>query len=264
MKTWALIISIIVILAIFCSPALAISKSDLISQYKTGQFPETTHQTSTPTPQMPSSDVNPTPSTNSDDRCFGYGSLSITSDPEGALVYLDGRLKGTTPITITGVHQYKGCKVDSTGKWLGWIGGLMTYDIKITKRGYQDYIISDVLVTAGKTTSFSATLTPISVTKSPANIPTAKPTQTPTGTTTGTLSVRSSPPGAPVIIDGVYKGMTPVTLNGVSAGVHQVSVTLNGIDVHSTWVRILPRNWGVNTVDVTEQGEAVGFAILEG
>jgi hypothetical protein len=34
MKTWPLIISIVVILTIVSSPALAISKSDLISQYR--------------------------------------------------------------------------------------------------------------------------------------------------------------------------------------------------------------------------------------
>jgi hypothetical protein len=38
MKTWPLIISIVIILAIVCSPALAISKSDLIAQYM-GQSP---------------------------------------------------------------------------------------------------------------------------------------------------------------------------------------------------------------------------------
>jgi hypothetical protein len=45
---------------------------------------------------------------------------------------------------------------------------------------------------------------------------------------------------------------------------HQVRVTLNGNEDHSTWVKVLPRNWGVVTVDVTQHGEAVGFAILEG
>ena len=34
MKTWSLIIGIIVILAMLCSPGLAISKSDLISYYR--------------------------------------------------------------------------------------------------------------------------------------------------------------------------------------------------------------------------------------
>jgi hypothetical protein len=38
MKKIFLVISIVAILAIVCSPALATSKSDLISQYKIGQF----------------------------------------------------------------------------------------------------------------------------------------------------------------------------------------------------------------------------------
>ena len=49
MKPWPLFIGILFILAMFCAPALAISKSDLISQYKAGQFSGPTTPTPTPT-----------------------------------------------------------------------------------------------------------------------------------------------------------------------------------------------------------------------
>jgi hypothetical protein len=49
MKMWPFIIGMVVILAIIGSPALAISKSDLISSYK-GQSSPTPNPTPTPTP----------------------------------------------------------------------------------------------------------------------------------------------------------------------------------------------------------------------
>ena len=48
MKIWGIVLCSIVLFAMFCSPGLAISKGDLLSQYKTGYFP-------TPTP-IPTTD----------------------------------------------------------------------------------------------------------------------------------------------------------------------------------------------------------------
>lgn len=270
MKTSALIISIIVILALVCSSGLAVSKNDLISFHKGQSVPAT--PTPSGTPSTPSWVVTPGPTPD-----FTHvirvpldwvGAISVVSVPPGANVYLDGQFRGTTPITIAGVKAgYYPCEGDfnPADYPCGFCGtGPVYHDLIVTMTGYQDYHPNSIVVKKGETVSLSATLTPVSTPITPKNIPIPLPTRMPTGTGTGTLSVRSTPSGAPVNIDGVYKGMTPVTLNGVSAGVHQVSVTLNGNDVHSTWVKILPRNWGVVTVDVTEHGEAVGFAILEG
>jgi hypothetical protein len=62
MKKLYLVISIVVILAIVCSPAIAISKSDLIASYKGQSSPTilTPIPTSTPTPTVtpPTLDIN--------------------------------------------------------------------------------------------------------------------------------------------------------------------------------------------------------------
>jgi hypothetical protein len=50
MKTWHLFVSIVVILALVCSPGLAISKADLISQYKGQSSPTIRTPIPTPTP----------------------------------------------------------------------------------------------------------------------------------------------------------------------------------------------------------------------
>jgi len=57
MKPWPLLIGIVVILALVCSPALAISSSDLIAQYRGQSAPTipTVVRPTIPTPVIPSS-----------------------------------------------------------------------------------------------------------------------------------------------------------------------------------------------------------------
>jgi hypothetical protein len=64
MKVWPCIIGILVILTLFCSPVLAISKSDLISYYKTQ---------STPAMPIPTPTVTPTPAPTQNSQVpFGF------------------------------------------------------------------------------------------------------------------------------------------------------------------------------------------------
>jgi hypothetical protein len=53
-------------------------------------------------------------------------------------------------------------------------------------------------------------------------------------TTPGTLDIVSSPPEAPVYLDNQYRGITPLTLSGVSPGKHTIEIRLNGFDIWST------------------------------
>ncbi len=43
---------------------------------------------------------------------------------------------------------------------------------------------------------------------------------------TGSLAVITDPPGAEIFVDGDFKGMSPVTITGLSAGTHTVLLTL--------------------------------------
>jgi hypothetical protein len=101
-----------------------------------------------------------------------YGKISVTSSPSGAMIYLDGISKGTTPVTLTAVTP-----------------GTHTVDLKIT--GYQDYQAM-VPVTAGQIATLSATLTPIP--------------------TSGGLSITSIPSGAMILVDGIQTGLTPMAV----------------------------------------------------
>jgi hypothetical protein len=103
MKNLGLVIGIVMILALVCSPALAISKADLISQYKGQSSPTipTPILTSTPTPTSTPTTIttsNPLP-------------LCVNSTPSRANVFIDGSFRGSTPISIydlcVGTHQIR-------------------------------------------------------------------------------------------------------------------------------------------------------------
>ena len=59
----------------------------------------------------------------------------------------------------------------------------------------------------------------------------------------GRLDVSSDPPGAQVKIDGVAKGVTPLTLDTVEPGDHSVSLSRNGVTIVRT-VKVSPGTTG--------------------
>jgi hypothetical protein len=118
------------------------------------------------------------------------GSISFTSTPSGADIYLDGTLQTTnTPATITSVSA-----------------GSHSYTLRLT--GYND-ATGTVTVTAGQTANVSVTLTPV--------------------VTTGSISFASTPSGADIYLDGTLQTIkTPATITGVSAGNHSYILRLTG------------------------------------
>jgi hypothetical protein len=259
MKTRGVVIGIILILAILYSPALAVSKSDLISQYKTGQFPGPATQIPTPipTPQIPSWIVTPPPTPAFDRFNQGSASISVLSDPAGAVVYLDGKLIGNSPVTISGLAAKSTSRSGSEQP--------RPYQIKLTKIGYQDYVTT-LMVTEGQTTTISAALIPFVYTKREIN--STKPIPVPTTASgTGTVWVTSLPTGASVYLDGVCTGVTTVVITGVPSGSHNLRVTLGGVD-YPTQITRDSRYWLVGNSEVlyapgplhihlTQQGRAV-------
>jgi hypothetical protein len=117
MKNLRLVISIVVILAIVCSPALAISSSDLIAQYR-GQS-ATTIPTVVPT-------TTPTTAPTQVLTGFSPWTVSVTSTPTRAFVFIDGSYRGLTPVSIDGL---------SVG----------THQLKVSRIGYEDYLTEIVI-----------------------------------------------------------------------------------------------------------------------
>ena len=147
MKPWPLLIGIVVILAIVCAPALAISKSDLISQYKAGQFWEPT----TPTP-TPTATVIPTTVPTQVPTGTGTGTIRVSSIPDGASVYLDGEYKGVdfgpVPSNRMGYISLFDSNTYNALSLTGIPAG--PHQLKFTKEGYLDYS-TIVTVTGGET-----------------------------------------------------------------------------------------------------------------
>nr|QNO41933.1 hypothetical protein EMGBPPAD_00001 [Methanosarcinales archaeon ANME-2c ERB4] len=127
------------------------------------------------------------------------GSISVSSSPSGADIYLDGAYKDTTFATVSGV-----------------IVG--SHTIKLEKSGYED-VTRNVTLRAGEIATISETLTEL--------------TQK-----TGSIFVSSSPSGADIYLDGAYKGTTPATVSDVPPGAHALKLEKYGYTEWLTSVHV--------------------------
>lgn len=196
------------------------------------------------------------------------GTVSVTSSPSAALVYVDGTYMGKVPMTVTlypGTHAFRlslsgyndytanvyvtantnqnlnaimspavygtvaitslpGAHVTIDNVDQGKIpssGTLTVYNvangnrlIKVTASGYNDWLNS-VYVKPNVVTSVNAVLTPVGT----------NPTPVPA---TGSLDIVSTPAGAEIYVDNLFKGYTPSTLTNIAAGQHQLLLRYTG------------------------------------
>ncbi|MBP2133053.1 hypothetical protein J2128_000974 [Methanomicrobium sp. W14] len=126
------------------------------------------------------------------------GSIYVTSVPNNAMVYIDGSYVGNTPQLSSGI---------SPGN----------HNVQITKTGYQEWG-STAYVSAGNTASLQASLTAVSQ--------------------YGSISVKSSPSGASVYLDGNYQGQTPTVISGVIKGSHTLELNKAGYYEWSGYVTV--------------------------
>ena len=149
------------------------------------------------------------PAAASDGIGGNQGYFSITSTPSGAAISFDGSYAGTTPATIP---------VSTTAP--------PQHTISLSLDGYQAWVktyIGNPL--PGETIPIHADLV---------FIPVTQPTHMP-GSGTGYYAIASTPTGANVYFDNVYKGLTPVTVGVSPTGTpgHTIRVTLSG---YQDWV----------------------------
>ena len=96
---------------------------------------------------------------------------------------------------------------------------------KITAR-----LIASLAAPASTTPTTQAT-TAVTTTLTTSVTSTTNVTATPvvTGTpSTGNITIQSNPLGALVFVDGIYKGVTPLDLGGITPGYHAVKMTMEG------------------------------------
>jgi hypothetical protein len=134
-----------------------------------------------------------------------YGSISVTSVPVGASLYVDTIYEGLTNQIVGNL-------------------AVGSHTVSLKKSGYKDFSQTATVYNA-QTTSLSATLSPIS---SP---------------TTGDLDVSSTPYGASVYLNGDYQGETrssgPLYITSLAPGTYTVILKKSGYQDYSTTAKIV-------------------------
>lgn len=135
------------------------------------------------------------------------GMLTIGGAPAGSQVYLDSSQQGIT---------------DATGAFMmnNIVSG--NHIVKLTARGYNDWI-ETIYVKPNTNNYVPVTMTPSG------SVPSAG---------SGTLTIASSPAGSDVMVDNIFRGYTPLTLNDIDAGQHTVTLQLAGYQDYVTTVAI--------------------------
>ena len=145
------------------------------------------------------------------------GDIQVTSNPAGASIYLDNTFQG---ITQAASH------IELTGITPG------PHQLLLTLESYQDYS-STIQVISGQVTVVTASL-----------IPSLAPSN-------AALQVTSDPVGADVFLDNSFSGITPVTLQSVRPGTHNVLIKLSGYNDLSTTVNLTPGQSALVSVALT-------------
>jgi PKD repeat protein len=127
------------------------------------------------------------------------GTLSISSNPAGATVFIDNVVKGVTPVTLTDTVPGR-------------------HTLLLTRAGYEDYT-RNFITEPSTPATIGATLIR-SVTE-----PATRPTPS-----YGSVAITSVPPGAAVYIDGSPAGATPAVIPDVLPGNHELTLSLRGYD----------------------------------
>ena len=138
-----------------------------------------------------------------------FGSLSIGSAPAGASVFMDSAYQGITnpsgSLTLNNLPSG-------------------SHIIKVTASGYNDWI-ETVYVKPNANTYVPVVMTRIG--PSPTPVPAA-----------GAINIVSTPAGAEILIDNIFRGYTPATITEIDPGVHQILLTYTGYTAYSGTVTV--------------------------
>jgi hypothetical protein len=183
-----------------------------------------------------------------------YGSITATSSPSGADIYIDNVYKGLTPAVFGSIPN---------GNHL----------VLIRLEGYQD-LTRSIIVTGDNQTlhavlSQRTTAPPTTLTSGPtpsAGSGSPTPTAPVQNQGYGSLSITTTPAGALVYVDGKMMGVSPTTIPMLSEGPHSVMLIMEGYEDLKTSITI---NEGSTSEYITglpkttrTPGFAPGMAVL--
>ena len=165
-----------------------------------------------PAPSTPSTPAEPADGDDQSERAepapdvrpaVAPGRLVVRSQPSGALVTIDGRRIGETPMVARGLTPG-------------------TYDVRVAHPGHVPRNERVTIRAAAPVRTLDVTLTP-GLDPIPASSTGAKTTGA-----RGAIDVDSRPRGARVIVDGRFVGLAPLRLSDIGPGDHQVTLELGG------------------------------------
>ncbi|HVP95180.1 MAG TPA: PEGA domain-containing protein, partial [Methanoregulaceae archaeon] len=135
------------------------------------------------------------------------GTLTVSSSPPGAGIYVDDEYRGLT-------------RSDGPVVFTGMVPGEHGVTLKLAN--YQVYT-KTFEIAAGQTVAVTAVLT-----AGPVPIPFAA------------LEISSYPSGASAFVDDVFSGQTPVTIQSVPSGHHTIAIRMNGYEDYNTGFNLSP------------------------
>lgn len=177
-----------------------------------------------------------------------YGSITVTSAPTGANIYIDNVYKGLSPATFTGVPNGN-------------------HVVLVKLDGYQDFtksvtVTGDIRIIHAALSRESATPP---TTYSPGQTPasgTGYPTPTASAQTPGhgSLSITTTPAGALVYIDGTMMGVTPTTIPMLTEGSHSITLVMDGYQDLKTTITINDGTTSEYITGMSKTTKTPGFA----
>jgi hypothetical protein len=165
-----------------------------------------------------------------------YGSITVSSSPAGANIYIDNVYKGLTPATLSGIPN-------GNHIILIKMDGYADFNKSVTILG-DDHILDATLL--DNTATPSVTMSPGQTSQPGGGSP--SPTLPAQAPGYGSLSVTTSPAGALVYVDGAMKGVSPATIPMLTEGPHEVVLILDGYQDLKTTITI---NTGTTSEYVT-------------
>jgi serine/threonine-protein kinase len=145
------------------------------------------------------------------------GRIVVRSQPSGALVTIDGRRAGETPITLPDL-------------------ALGSHSLQVARRGYVPETRKVTLSSRAPVQTISVPLRAGATGGAPAA---AAQTSAPnSGARTGSIYADTNPRSARVVIDGRLYGKTPVLVPELTPGTHTVRLEMDGYTTSSTSVTV--------------------------
>jgi hypothetical protein len=161
------------------------------------------------------------------------GTITLSSVPAGANIYIDNSYKGLTPLSVSDISN-----------------GNRT--ILLKSDGYQDW--TKIVFVNGDSQTVSATLITVNATTAVTTATTTAPK------VNGTLYVQSSPSGASIYVDSTYLGKTTTTLYNITPGSHAIHLLLSGYNDWSDTITVTSGNTTNEYAPLTETAADVTAA----